>query len=555
MRVRLMNLLFGLSLALLSCHPSARRCMTQAEMLLQERPDSALSLLQGLSGQRLTEKERARYALLTTIAQDKCYLDVNDDSLALFAYRYYSRYGDKQERMKASYYLGTIYQCAGDLIEATSFFKEAEDLALEIHDSRFLAYTKLRLAEVYASNYDHLQALSFSKAAVYLFKEVGEDFAADYAQTAAARQLYALHRYPQALSIADSLLDTTPIDRGIRYYSLLLKADICFHQKAYEDAKEYYLEAWGITLGSISILGHLAEIEEMAGNREKADSLIEQARGLLKTDIDSTHYLVRLQQIQVARGNYSQAFNTLVQATTIQSRAITKMLARSVTNAEKTYYEEAYHLKRIENNNLVLLFSLVVLLLFLIISFISFALYRRKKQVVQEMEKVEGLMSDLQNASTLLQGADQLMSALVKDKVAHMKDISELFFSWSDDALLLREERHGRLSKDNLVSLFRKELRALRDDKRLFTFLEDALNLSQNNVMVRLRSLFSPDSQRPLKELDFEIIMLFFAKVSPKSISFILDLSEESVRTRKYRYKKMFLTLGDAGTEFSGLLS
>ena len=128
MRVRLMNLLFGLSLALLSCHPSARRCMTQAEMLLQERPDSALSLLQGLSGQRLTEKERARYALLTTIAQDKCYLDVNDDSLALFAYRYYSRYGDKQERMKASYYLGTIYQCAGDLIEATSFFKEAEEI-------------------------------------------------------------------------------------------------------------------------------------------------------------------------------------------------------------------------------------------------------------------------------------------------------------------------------------------------------------------------------------------------------------------------------------------
>lgn len=57
------HILLGLSLALASCHPGARRTLTQAQALLQDRPDSALTLLQTLSEDSLKDKERAKYAL------------------------------------------------------------------------------------------------------------------------------------------------------------------------------------------------------------------------------------------------------------------------------------------------------------------------------------------------------------------------------------------------------------------------------------------------------------------------------------------------------------
>lgn len=548
-------ILLGLMLALLSCHPSARRSMTRADALLPERPDSALAVLQKLSKRRLTAKERARYALLTTIAQDKCYSNTQDDSLASFAYRYYSLHGDKRNLMKASYYLGCIYQRTDELVEATVLFKEAEELALTLHETRFLAYTKLRLAEVCAKNYDNRRALSYAENSIPLFREAGETYAADYAQTTAARQLFALQRYSEALALVDSLLTVQSVDKSVRFYALLLKADISFVQKAYHEAKVSYRSAHDLYPSSIKVIGHLAAIEEMEGHSGKADSLIEQAKLFARSEVDSAYVLTSMQQIHFHRNNYREAYEAIVKTTQIQDRAVIEMLERSVTNAEKTYYEEAYLLKRAERQILVLLFSVIVLFLFIIIAVISLALKRRKTQVVQEMEKVEGLVADLQKAIEMQKGAGLVMSAMMKDKVAQMQGLSNSFFSWSEEAFNDREKRNGSLSKDSLVAQFRKELQALREDKNLFSLLEDALNAAHNNVMANLKERFSKDSERTLKELDYQVLTLLFSGFTPKSISFVMDLSEETVRTRKSRYKKMFLSKGEAGAEFIRLLS
>ena len=529
--------------------------MTRADALLPERPDSALAVLQKLSKRRLTAKERARYALLTTIAQDKCYSNTQDDSLASFAYRYYSLHGDKRNLMKASYYLGCIYQNSGEIIEAVILLKEAEELAKQQQEYRFLGFIELHLADICATNYDHRSALQYAESAYSLFMNSGEELAAAYVKTTSARQLYALHEFSKAEAIVDSLLAIPSIDPGVQYYSLLLKAEINYVRKDYGKAGNYYSQVLDMYPDSPSILGYLAITEEMIHHPVMADSLLEKARQLAQSRIDSTYVYVGEQQIQYHRGNYQQAYDALVKTSAAQDRVVSEMLARSVSNAQLSYYEEGYLREKAEKRNLTLSFSLLVIILIFIIALISIALYERRKQIVQEMDKVKGLSADLQKVSDRQHGTGLLMSSLVRDKISTIQSLTDAFFSWSDEAIVLREQRHGSFSKEALISQFRRELRALRDDKSLFTSLEEALNLSHNNVLLRLRQLFSGNDDRSLKELDYQLLTLMFSGFSHKSISFIADMSEESIRTRKFRYKKMFLAMGEAGAEFVELLS
>lgn len=72
-------ILLTCSLIILSCTESrqARTVFNRVESYMAVAPDSALTLVRGIDGKSLPTKElRARHALLVTMAQDKCYIDV-----------------------------------------------------------------------------------------------------------------------------------------------------------------------------------------------------------------------------------------------------------------------------------------------------------------------------------------------------------------------------------------------------------------------------------------------------------------------------------------------
>ena len=97
-----------------------RQVIHQAELLMQEQPDSALHLLQTLQRHSLTGETLARYALIHSIAQDKSGLDVTSDSLLRIAYDYYCRHPKDSLYARSQYYMGKYY----DLVDST---KQAED--------------------------------------------------------------------------------------------------------------------------------------------------------------------------------------------------------------------------------------------------------------------------------------------------------------------------------------------------------------------------------------------------------------------------------------------
>ena len=127
-------------------------------------PDSSLALVNGIDGESLpTRRLRARHALLKTMAQDKCYIDVAEDSTIQVAYDYYRNHGEKRDRLLATYYLGVIRQNANDYIPAALAFREAEPMAQELEDYRQLSLIQQHLSHIFESNYNRVRALDYAE--------------------------------------------------------------------------------------------------------------------------------------------------------------------------------------------------------------------------------------------------------------------------------------------------------------------------------------------------------------------------------------------------------
>ncbi|WP_455586570.1 tetratricopeptide repeat protein [Bacteroides sp.] len=100
--------------------------LRQAEKCMEAHPDSALSLLNGISSSaELTGRERADYVLLLTQARDKNYMDMSTDSSITFAVDYFEKNGDKRRYGKALYYYGRVLQYKQETTRAMKIFLNA----------------------------------------------------------------------------------------------------------------------------------------------------------------------------------------------------------------------------------------------------------------------------------------------------------------------------------------------------------------------------------------------------------------------------------------------
>lgn len=123
----------GLLLLLMSCgeRQQYRDALSRAEAVMNDRPDSALTILDSL-GQH--EKEfgrhfRMQYLLHRTNAKNKTNVIFTTDSLAKELVSYFDSHGTANERLLAHYLLGMAYSDIGEAPKAINSFQDAIDAA------------------------------------------------------------------------------------------------------------------------------------------------------------------------------------------------------------------------------------------------------------------------------------------------------------------------------------------------------------------------------------------------------------------------------------------
>lgn len=126
-----------LVLSVSSCSPSSRDTqsrLARAESLMQEHPDSALSIIESIDASTIHSRSlKASYALRYSQALDKNAIFLTSDSILIPAIDYYSENGSTQEKMLTMYYHGRIFMNAGNYSQAIISFIEAAQLAIDIN--------------------------------------------------------------------------------------------------------------------------------------------------------------------------------------------------------------------------------------------------------------------------------------------------------------------------------------------------------------------------------------------------------------------------------------
>lgn len=519
----------GSFVCLFSCveNRDARTVFDQAESIMSTAPDSALALIRGIDGQSLSTKGlRARHALLLTMARDKNYIDVFEDSTIRVAYDYYLHHGKEKNRLLATYYLGVILQNANESIDAALAFREAEFLAERLEDYRQLSLAEQHLAHIYAQNYDHVRALKYAEKALDAAESAGEQLMAGYCRLDIANQMIREYRYEDAGNVLLSILQSVKSDHPLYSLAARSMAHVLMFQRQPDPlaAKQYYQTinmAKTISLNSHD-LGVLALISESENKSKQADRYLEIAESLLRTPADSATFYNDGRNVYNIRKDWEKAHDAKTKSVIIQDRITIQLLGQSISHAMENHYEDNWIIEKERSRSRLFLFIMIGTVL-LVASLAIFLYFRkRNQQVLDDMVKIQDISSEL-------------METLIADKIKHLHQLSVLFFSWEDSSVLKSERRQGYLTKDELISSFRTQLSELRKDHSFISSVERSLNLSENGIMEKARQSLGNEN-----ELGYAILTLLFSGFSIKSIGYLFRMSEASLRMRKSRFKKQF---------------
>ena len=484
-------------------HTAYPLAMQQAEQLMNTRPDSALTLLQGMADTlaALPEETRMYHQLLTIQAKDKQYITHTSDSLINRIVSFYEEYGNSDRLMMAYFYQGSTYRDMNDTPRALKAFHQAIDAGKETKNLILLgqAYGQMGTLFSYQELYD--EALEAKRKALQLysiqkdstrFPYLNRDIARIY--NAKQKNDSALYYYQKAYFWTERL-GLVPQKEQISYELGCFFYDINIPQKA----KELLL---GITRYSSSTSNALLYLGHIFQNENKLDS----ARffwtkaleyGDIRKQCSAYLYLSNLEKNidnKLSRTYYhhhkqlKDSINQFLQTDTIVKHHLTYKYQSSERENQQLRTENKYH------KNGVLFLSFLLIALMLVYGYILFSKRRKHKNP----EILESLF--------------------------FQSDIYQRFHSFS-----------------------RKEDKTTEKD---WVLLQHELDKTYNSFTTRINQLCPSMSQHEQR-----ICWLIKIKMSNREISNILYVTDSAISmARKRLYKKMVGVEG-SGEQLNSLIT
>ena len=428
----------GLYLALLAAlcltactRPADVPELDTADSLMEQRPDSALALLRRIDTLRLSaQHDRARYAMLLSMALDKNYIDLKDFHVLQPAIDYYEEHGTPTEQMRTFYYQGRIYENAGNMSKALQTYLKALEKGKGSNDIP----TKARTYSAQIQPYEQLMA--FDKAI-----EAGEK------ALICNRQAGRIESYALNLNHLVSTY-TFKNDKANtwKYLNECRKLWPYISEKRKQDFYNNYLIAATSFCGKDSIQAAIREYEShvppskwdfltladaYAGikNFDRAEYFASQHKLHSSVNSDKRYYAI-LYFLYRAQGKYKEAGEAYTQFNNINDSLNISALQENVRLTEARHQQElqaekSEH-KRVRNLWIAAC-SIALLLLFVLFTYYRLRISRMQKRLAeQEKEQYrrqyEQLEEEYQGLQLLLQENNRLNDE-TKDIVKNRLDL------------------------------------------------------------------------------------------------------------------------------------
>jgi len=531
-------LLAASSFALLlsaACGPTPRQrtatVLDDVESYINDRPDSALAVLRGVDSTALTTRAlRARYSLLHTMALDKCYIDLQTDSILAPASSWYMRHGSPDEKLRTLYYQGRIQFNAKDYERAGLSFLQAHNLFDRATDLRYKGLLCQHLANVYNQTYNYSEALTYTKQAYAIFREGKYPDQIICTQHRLAEEYINNLMWDDAKKTFDSLMVQT-LPPAIKqdalcgwalYYAVSPEEDYARTVDIYASV----LSEFG-TLHSLNDWGCYAYSLARTGRKTESDRVFDSLSNINAPNKDLFYFGWRSRAEKCA-GNYPLAWDFFSTASDSSNLKLRKALEQSVIKAQRNFLEsENRSTKQQAKISFFVLIS--VLLSALLIGSILYLCYKNHLDSVREERDRMFQLSELarQNLHIAETEVSSLRGELIqqkKDQFIKLGRLCEEYFSLgkkSDrDALLLSR-----------ITGIVNELSLEAPDINSF---ENRVNKTYDNIMLHFRSDFPG-----LSENEYRFVCYVFAGFDTVTIMLLLNYkSKDVIYSKKNRIRK-----------------
>ena len=511
-------------LSLLSC--TDRRdvgslILDRAESLMNERPDSALALIESIDTIRLRGRSaKARWSLLHTMSLDKSYQDISDTSLLASAVAYYEHHGPEEKKMLAYFYRGRGYYFAHRLEKAALFFSLAEDAARSSRDDQFKGLLYMSMSDLY--DYRFRQKEELIRKAIAHFAAAGDSTHYHMGLGSLAMSL-TVDRWQEADSLFNLSLSRIAHDTVFcptvqaAYAKLKVLQPEPDPSGAVRQIKEILQDGGEL---SVQDYGVYAFASEMMGNKTEADRVL---LFLDTVENQSETYYWRY-RIAAWRKDMPQANEYLKATYNWQDDALAEFLEQSVPTAVEAYHERLAEEEKSKNKALVIRVAAAAILLGALALFGILSMRRRAVRLKEKNLDLERRLLALRES----------YASLYKQKYAVIKKLDQEY----------RDARGTPDYSKRMLSKMEKEISILRQSNRKNSRLVRQVNRDLDGVLTRMQQELAPLSNEDVLFICYSIIGL-----SASQVSELTGLTEDYVYTKRSLLRARIQSCGSPDRE------
>lgn len=532
-----------------ACNPSLRSrtaaTLDDVESYINERPDSALAVLEGVDSAALTTRAiRARYSLLHMMALDKCYKDITAPGLLDEASEWYEHHGTADEKMKVLYYQGRIAQDCKDQNSAAVYYMRAEEYSEDVVDMHALGVLYMAEATIFNTVHNIEKEKEFTEKGLSVFRSI-DDPMQDIALGQLAISYFSLRDWERADSLFRKGIASSSSNPYAQSVFLSNYARMKVLQPEPEpDAAIALLDRKQKDLGqkfSLQDAGAYAYALTLLGRTREAEGILNQLEKLAATSPMTVEKW--MSRCAFASGDYEQAYISLNRTHLSEESVIQETLSDSVLEAISAYNNMAAGQKRMQYriNMAVLTIILLFLLLLLTLSLL------RKNKIESERSRILDLYSTLEreaadqenNCLELQRQLNNVREIARKERVLRFRQAGRLRSSiWRLDHLGMPTW----FTKDQSILSIKEELSYVYD-------IDDSADKLVRRLDRELDGIITPLLER-LNMMDKPKEQLFLCccllEIPTDIIASRLGITPNNVRVKKYRLKDQIAKLNNA---------
>lgn len=499
------------------------------ESYIMERPDSALAVLDSMDRTLLTtDHHKAYHALLHAMALDKNFIDVDDDSLASIAVKYFSRKGPEKYHARSRYYLGLSYYYAQNYKNAILEFTKAEKVA-ERCDSLYWAMTKAMQSDVYSSTHNRIEALNSLICAHEIYSKLSLNYYIDVSELGLAKLYYNKKDYFKADSLFTKLILSVDTEEIIRKYAKKNRAFMMVSQyepnynesvflydnliNAHDDSCLTYKDYWAYAYSLNQV-----------GRKDEAQNILTQLKNV-DTSGTADYWMY---MIEKSSGNSEEALKYLEKSTTKIDKEVMKALQQSLALSQRDYYESEFITAeyKVRNRQLIIISVGIAFVLILVLLLWATSVYVRRHR--EEKEYYLNYANEIRRQLEASKNDDY--PKLKRKYLEISKSKFEMIASLYEEYVLHRGKKNAEHAIYSKVS---EIINAFIGDNANQKQLESVLDESLDGIVFMLRN-----EMPRLKEIDYLIFCYIIIGFDATTISHLLNISTNVVYIRRSRMRQ-----------------